>query len=143
MKFYETGETPRKNVDVMTAVGDEIRLSAPAPAADKKDKKKDKKKYKTRSREAEEAAEVGAAPVEEDEVRPCGFVVGGALSADPPRRWCGRVLPLPSSCACLDCVGVCVRVRRPGTQEEQEGEEEEIEERLSHRHGVIYGHCTH
>jgi nucleolar protein 56 len=73
LKFYETGDTPRKNLDVMSAVGADVRKAAEAekPAADasssKKASKKDKKKDKKRDREAEEVEE--AVPVVEVRLR--------------------------------------------------------------------------
>lgn len=42
LKFYDTGETPRKNVDVMTAVATKLRQAASASDADGKKKKKKK-----------------------------------------------------------------------------------------------------
>merc|ERR1712129_380760 len=51
LRFYDTGEAPRKNVDCMKEVMDELRSQAPA-----KDGKKDKKAKKA----AKEAAEASA-----------------------------------------------------------------------------------
>ena len=49
LKFYDTGEAPRKNIDVMTAVSDSLKKLA---AQD--DKKKKKKKQKASAEEPEE-----------------------------------------------------------------------------------------
>eukprot|EP01047_Picozoa_sp_COSAG01_P052920 COSAG01_NODE_5615_length_4144_cov_5.095674_3_plen_407_part_00 len=72
LKFYETGDAPRKNIDVMReavkeAAGGAVKRDAPAAAegegadeaAEKKRLKKEKKKAK---RKAEEAVEEAAAP---------------------------------------------------------------------------------
>jgi nucleolar protein 56 len=68
LKFYETGETPEKNLDVMLKVKQTLKRAAAVeengddmPAGGEKKKKKDKKKQKV----DEEAAEVGAAAAEE------------------------------------------------------------------------------
>jgi nucleolar protein 56 len=62
LKFYDTGDMPRKNIDVMTGVAQELRKASGAD--DGKKKKKDKKeKDKKRARdesEAEEEEEVSA-----------------------------------------------------------------------------------
>ena len=46
LKFYDTGDQPRKNVDVMTAVAEKLRGIAGASSSSKKDKKKKEKKDK-------------------------------------------------------------------------------------------------
>jgi nucleolar protein 56 len=53
LKFYDTGEAPRKNVDVMTAVAESLR--GPSGDKDKKKKKDKKNKDKKRERDEEEA----------------------------------------------------------------------------------------
>lgn len=86
LKFYDTGDAPRKNVDVMTAVSDSLRKLAPkaeksskksksadvaAVAEDagegKKKKEKKEKSDKKRAREEEPAAEEEAAAEESGE----------------------------------------------------------------------------
>lgn len=52
LKFYDSGETPRKNVDVMTAVSEKLRK-----ASGKESGKKDKKSKKRDIEEVEEDAE--------------------------------------------------------------------------------------
>jgi len=54
LRFYDTGDTPRKNVDVMTAVANSLKGSG-GGEKDKKKKKKDKKRQS--EAEAEEAEE--------------------------------------------------------------------------------------
>jgi nucleolar protein 56 len=56
LKFYDTGDTPRKNIDVMSAVASKLRDAAELVDKDKKKKKKDKKKSK--GGDDEEVAEV-------------------------------------------------------------------------------------
>lgn len=58
LKFYDTGDTPRKNLDVMTAVATSLRKLSEAGEESKKDKKKKKKR-------SSEAAEKDV--VQEDE----------------------------------------------------------------------------
>merc|ERR1711997_856957 len=68
LKFYETGDLPRKNVDVMAEAVEE------AAEATKKKKKKEKKK----KRKAEEADETTPAPAPEPEPEPEQTVVEAA-----------------------------------------------------------------
>jgi nucleolar protein 56 len=60
LKFFESGETPRKNADVMAAVGDKVRAATTASedGEGKKKSKKDKKDKKDKKRQLEEEAEV-------------------------------------------------------------------------------------
>jgi nucleolar protein 56 len=51
LKFYDTGDAPRKNVDVMSAVAESLRKIA---AKNDKGDKKDKKKKRDREVEATE-----------------------------------------------------------------------------------------
>jgi nucleolar protein 56 len=53
LRFYDTGETPRKNVDVMSAVASRLRAGEDE-AGDKKSKKDKKSKDKKRSREEDD-----------------------------------------------------------------------------------------
>ena len=76
LKFFESGETPRKNADVMTGVTTKLRASGVLPsgdaaAASKKDKKdkKEKKSKKDKKRALEEE--------EEPVVRLCCVCVDG------------------------------------------------------------------
>lgn len=63
LKFYDSGETPRKNIDVMTAVAEKLR--AAEGGGEKKNKKnKKEKKEKKAKREREEEVE------DEDEIKP-------------------------------------------------------------------------
>lgn len=55
LKFFETGETPRKNVDVMTAVSNSLKKTV--EKSDKKQKKDKKEKKESDSEEAEEVDE--------------------------------------------------------------------------------------
>jgi len=55
LRFYDTGETPRKNVDVMSAVASKLRAGEDE-AGDKKGKKDKKSKDKKRSREEDDEA---------------------------------------------------------------------------------------
>lgn len=59
LKFYDSGETPRKNIDVMSAVADQLRKISAHANSGKKDKKKEKKKDKSavEEPEAEEGGE--------------------------------------------------------------------------------------
>lgn len=59
LKFYDTGEAPRKNVDVMTAVAESLRGSS--NDKDKK-KKKDKKNKKEKRKHDDEEEEEGTSP---------------------------------------------------------------------------------
>lgn len=59
LKFYDTGDTPRKNLDVMTAVSESLRKES------EKSVSKDKKKKNKRERE-EEADEIVLAPAAEE-----------------------------------------------------------------------------
>ena len=56
LKFYDTGDTPRKNVDVMSAVASSLRAmsSSAAPASEKKSKKDKDKKEGKEGKEAKE-----------------------------------------------------------------------------------------
>lgn len=83
LKFYDTGDAPRKNVDVMTAVADSLRKLA--PKSDKKKSKKDttaaaeavtseevasgegKKKKKDKKRSHDEVTEEVVEAVQEEE----------------------------------------------------------------------------
>merc|ERR1712146_441171 len=62
LKFYDSGETPRKNIDVMTAVAEKLR-EAEGGGEKKSKKSKKEKKEKKAKREREEAED-------EDEVKP-------------------------------------------------------------------------
>jgi len=55
LKFFESGETPRKNADVMSAVSAKVRAANPAAGGDEADAKKSKKAKKRQIEEAEEA----------------------------------------------------------------------------------------
>merc|ERR1711916_77499 len=61
LKFYDTGVAPRKNVDVMKEVYDELN-----PEGEKKKSKKDKKKKK-KSKDVEEDDEMNSESDEEEE----------------------------------------------------------------------------
>ena len=63
LKFYDTGDTPRKNIDVMSAVAATLKgtsTDAATPGASEKKSKKDKseKKKKKRARDEDEEEEV-------------------------------------------------------------------------------------
>lgn len=58
LRFYDTGETPRKNLDVMKEVMAELASDEEAEAAGGGDKKK--KKDKSKEKEAAAAGEEGA-----------------------------------------------------------------------------------
>jgi len=68
LKFYDTGDTPRKNIDVMSAVASKLRDAAEAVETDKKNKKKDKKKKSVAG--VEEDAVPASAPGDEDNDAP-------------------------------------------------------------------------
>lgn len=56
LKFYDTGDQPRKNVDVMTGVAEKLRaLSGATTSSTSKKDKKDKKKKEEKQEEVEEA----------------------------------------------------------------------------------------
>lgn len=65
LKFYDTGDTPRKNIDVMSSVASNLRKVA-AEAASKIDKKKSKKEKRGRD-EDEPAAAVEDEPADAGE----------------------------------------------------------------------------
>jgi len=73
LKFFESGDTPRKNADVMAEVSSKLKASAPTAAAadkpkkDKKDKKSKKDKKRPLEEEEEAPAAAAAAAEEEDE----------------------------------------------------------------------------
>lgn len=54
LKFYDTGDMPRKNVDVMSGVASLLRKSSASVAGEDKKKGKKEKKDKKRSRDEEE-----------------------------------------------------------------------------------------
>ena len=64
LRFYDTGEQPRKNLDVMTEVANELRAAAAADGADGAEpaKKKAKKGKKAKDADAAEAAPALFAP---------------------------------------------------------------------------------
>ena len=59
LKFYDTGDTPRKNVDVMTAVAESLRAAASKSGGDEKKKAKKEKKREREEPEASEPAVEG------------------------------------------------------------------------------------
>lgn len=66
LKFYDSGETPRKNIDVMTAVAERLRGERGVGDGEKKSKKnKKEKKEKKSKREREEMEDDG-----DEEVKP-------------------------------------------------------------------------
>jgi nucleolar protein 56 len=66
LKFYDTGDTPRKNIDVMTAVSQSLQRTV--DKSEKKDKKEKKaKRDKKKDDDEEEVVVPPPAPVEEDE----------------------------------------------------------------------------
>jgi nucleolar protein 56 len=71
LKFYDTGDMPRKNIDVMTGVAQELRKLSGGADDNGKKKKKDKKDKKDKKRGRDEDEEEGngaaAAVVEEDD----------------------------------------------------------------------------
>mmetsp|Transcript_21380 Transcript_21380/g.63911 ORF Transcript_21380/g.63911 Transcript_21380/m.63911 type:complete len:502 (+) Transcript_21380:158-1663(+) len=63
LKFFDSGETPRRNIDVMTAVAAELAAEKPAEAMDvdaPPSERKKKKMKKKRERESEGAEEVSS-----------------------------------------------------------------------------------
>jgi nucleolar protein 56 len=67
LKFYDTGDQPRKNVDVMTAVADKLRKISGDNGKAKKDKKKKNKKENDAAGDADEVVVSKKRSVDEEE----------------------------------------------------------------------------